>query len=67
MFCKLNLGNFKSVVEIVIGDVMTVVDGNDKEKFGQNIDFVIKFRLKQSIEHVDEKRHLKYFPLVIMA
>ena len=59
MFCKLNLGNFESVVEIVIGDVMTVVDGNDEEKFGQNIDFVIKFRLKQSIEHVDEKRHLK--------
>ena len=59
MFCKLNLGYFKSVVEIVIGDVMTVVDGNDEEKFGQNIDFVIEFRLKQSIEHVDEKRHLK--------
>ena len=59
MFCKLNLGNFESVVEIVIGDVMTVVDGNDEEKFGQNIDFVIEFRLKQSIEHVDEKRHLK--------
>ena len=59
MFCKLNLGNFESVVEIVIGDVMTVVDGNDEEKFGQNIDFVIEFCLKQSIEHVDEKRHLK--------
>ena len=59
MFCKLNLGNFESVVEIVIGDVMTVVDGNDEKEFGQNLDFVIEFRFEQSIKHVDEKRHLR--------